>query len=573
MAKFVFKEGDTVLAQRQDEQYWYVGKIAHLGLPNERGLLYTVESQQIKKQNRKELSYHVAFNEQDLQWIASRYVLPLDEDFESINPNKDIIFCRLEENEDVYYEAELIAFDTKRRLINVQIVDETNPRRTVWIRFSNFRVLKNAQTIDIKEITLKNLSVQNLDFFADFEWQIQPQMNVLLGRNGFGKTHLLRLLVAILKKNFKVLSEYFSDEEIQTAQEVKIIGALEHHEISLADFAYSPKKLNQDFKYDLPILAIPGVRFANSSGDKLLFSPSERTDLILYGAYFFLNHEPMYDIIQDFLASLASIASDEKIRLTAIAEERKIEFQKEKIFEKPIFKVLTDAINELTDAEGSFAFVDVENFTEISTKRSYELLVKMYGLKNPFPLQKVSQGTISVLAIFGLIYNFLKAKYNLSNGSESEIVNKKGIVIIDEIDAHLHPTWQRKIIHLLIETFPNVQFIVTAHNPMIVAGRKFAEVAVMQKQEGKFTVKQFQEDFVGTDANTLYEEVFEIDTPDETFLEYYQQIDEKDQIKDRIRSQSKKKHLNEDERIALQKDVEDLHYIFQVLKKLEIAEE
>ena len=42
-----------------------------------------------------------------------------------------------------------------------------------------------------------------------------------------------------------------------------------------------------------------------------------------------------------------------------------------------------------------------------------------------------------------------------------------GIVIIDELEQHLHPVWQRKIVKLLMSIFPNVQFIITTHSPLI----------------------------------------------------------------------------------------------------------
>ena len=46
----------------------------------------------------------------------------------------------------------------------------------------------------------------------------------------------------------------------------------------------------------------------------------------------------------------------------------------------------------------------------------------------------------------------------------------KGIVLIDEIEQHLHPSWQRKIIRLLHEQFPNTQFIGTSHSPLCASG-------------------------------------------------------------------------------------------------------
>ena len=49
-------------------------------------------------------------------------------------------------------------------------------------------------------------------------------------------------------------------------------------------------------------------------------------------------------------------------------------------------------------------------------------------------------------------------------------LNTPGIVFIDEIDLHLHPMWQRKVLKQLHNIFPNVQFIVTTHSPNVVMG-------------------------------------------------------------------------------------------------------
>jgi hypothetical protein len=46
-------------------------------------------------------------------------------------------------------------------------------------------------------------------------------------------------------------------------------------------------------------------------------------------------------------------------------------------------------------------------------------------------------------------------------------ITRSGIILIDEIDAHLHPEWQRKIGFWLKRHFPNIQFIVTTHSPII----------------------------------------------------------------------------------------------------------
>lgn len=56
----------------------------------------------------------------------------------------------------------------------------------------------------------------------------------------------------------------------------------------------------------------------------------------------------------------------------------------------------------------------------------------------------------------------------------------KGIVIIDEIEQHLHPRWQRTVIPRLISSFPMVQFIVTTHSPLCVVGTSDVEESLLK---------------------------------------------------------------------------------------------
>ncbi|TAD75846.1 MAG: DUF2813 domain-containing protein [Oscillatoriales cyanobacterium] len=53
--------------------------------------------------------------------------------------------------------------------------------------------------------------------------------------------------------------------------------------------------------------------------------------------------------------------------------------------------------------------------------------------------------------------------------SVAELLEGEGVVLIDEVDLHLHPSWQRTILPALIATFPNCQFIVTTHSPQVIS--------------------------------------------------------------------------------------------------------
>jgi AAA domain, putative AbiEii toxin, Type IV TA system len=94
------------------------------------------------------------------------------------------------------------------------------------------------------------------------------------------------------------------------------------------------------------------------------------------------------------------------------------------------------------------------------------------GEGNDVSIEQMSSGYKSVLStIFEIMHQMayvygeatLARAINVRKGT----INLPGIVCIDEVDSHLHPTWQRDIGHWFTDRFPNVQFFVTTHSPII----------------------------------------------------------------------------------------------------------
>jgi len=86
-------------------------------------------------------------------------------------------------------------------------------------------------------------------------------------------------------------------------------------------------------------------------------------------------------------------------------------------------------------------------------------------------ITELSDGVKSILALTFELYRLVFSKYNIfeinSYSLQSGIIDVAGVVLIDEIDAHLHPTWQTRIGQWFTHYFPNLQFIVTTHSPLI----------------------------------------------------------------------------------------------------------
>ncbi|MCD4794848.1 MAG: AAA family ATPase [Bacteroidales bacterium] len=105
-----------------------------------------------------------------------------------------------------------------------------------------------------------------------------------------------------------------------------------------------------------------------------------------------------------------------------------------------------------------------------------------------------------------------------------------GIVLIDEIDSHLHPSWQRQIIPALTKTFPNIQFFITSHSPQVLSSID---------KDYVFKIKDFQitklDAYIrGRDSNSILYDVFDVAKHEESYKQdiedLYSFIEKNDKI-------------------------------------------
>jgi predicted ATP-binding protein involved in virulence len=82
------------------------------------------------------------------------------------------------------------------------------------------------------------------------------------------------------------------------------------------------------------------------------------------------------------------------------------------------------------------------------------------------PIESASQGTISLIGWVGILLQRLYEVFESSRNLEDQYA----LVMIDELDAHMHPEWQSDLVDKLSEIFPRVQFLATTHSPLIVSG-------------------------------------------------------------------------------------------------------
>jgi energy-coupling factor transporter ATP-binding protein EcfA2 len=92
-------------------------------------------------------------------------------------------------------------------------------------------------------------------------------------------------------------------------------------------------------------------------------------------------------------------------------------------------------------------------------------------------IDQLSQGMSSIIAWVG---NLLQRMYDIYPHSEDP-ATEPAVVLIDELDAHLHPAWQRLIPSLTRQHFPNVQFLATSHSPLIAGSLRPGELYVARR--------------------------------------------------------------------------------------------
>jgi hypothetical protein len=94
------------------------------------------------------------------------------------------------------------------------------------------------------------------------------------------------------------------------------------------------------------------------------------------------------------------------------------------------------------------------------------LIVEQAGIE--LPLERLSDGYRAVIAlVLDLLYRLSVAYGTSVKDSLGLLMTRPGVVLIDEAETHLHPSWQRELGFWLVEHFPNIQFIVTTHSPFI----------------------------------------------------------------------------------------------------------
>lgn len=188
-----------------------------------------------------------------------------------------------------------------------------------------------------------------------------------------------------------------------------------------------------------------------------------------------------------------------------------MELQKHEVPElHAVQKAVADCLCRAT-GKSAEAYYDIQN-------DCLQIDVWNEGNAESLPLNQLSDGyRVMLYMVCDIAYRM--AELNPQLGINA-VRNTPGVVLIDEVDLHLHPRWQSRILGDLQAIFPSVQFIVTTHSPSVIASVDRTKLRIFG-DEGNVTLPGTQT--FGKDVSAIYEDVLGASSRPEISAELFDQ--------------------------------------------------
>ncbi len=340
---------------------------------------------------------------------------------------------------------------------------------------------------------ISSITIKNFRLYKDVSIIFDKKLSVIIGKNGVGKSGVLDAVsialgsylagfddisVSGISQDDVRLMTFQTGSSIETQKQypVEIQASALINELDGENRALTWKRsLVREGGRTLIQDAMPVTRYASALQEQI---SRQNKDLILpviayYGTGRLYRHKKSsqassgrFNRVLGY-SNCLDAASDDKSFWKWFKRMSDIEFQRrEKV---PEFEVVKQAMGKCYRgyAAKEDQKTEIPKFEYMADSGEFEILYYEDGRMVRLPFRMLSDGVrVTVSMVADIAYRMAMLNPDLQERITEET---PGIVLIDEIDMHLHPAWQKRIIDDLRYIFPKVQFIVTTHSPSVLA--------------------------------------------------------------------------------------------------------
>lgn len=342
------------------------------------------------------------------------------------------------------------------------------------------------------EMKIEKMVIDNICGIKYLDLSFNDGLNLICGENGVGKTTILKAIA----HQFINGKDRFIKKHYGTEKGTVVIWL---------------KGDDKPLKYEITEF-IPGDVNSNSidykkSSELLYFSSTRKID------YYKLDALPASKNCETDNAPFHS----SHMLIDGIDNKIKSWFVNRYVFEKIEHSLNQIQQENLKLSKSIFNLLD-ESLSVKTVKPDFEIILQRKNKEIFFEM--LSDGYKS--CIFILLGIVKEIEYRFPS---IEAVNFDGIIMIDEIDIHLHPQWQAKLIKVLKETFPKAQIIATTHSPSVLQNAKSNElIPLYRDNEDNICIKELHLGEYGLQGWTLEEILEDVMGMSSTNSELYMQV-------------------------------------------------
>lgn len=387
---------------------------------------------------------------------------------------------------------------------------------------------------------VKHLHVKNMRGLKDVQLSFKPGVNLLVGPNSVGKSTVLdalRIMLSALTSrvqgNYKT-TKRFVKTDIRNGSSKATLSSkinLHFHDEDVSWFVrVFPEKdktvLEQDVLLETSDFSALQRFNLDQSEDERTFVRNLLGQSFPLVAYYNV-HRALKGNSNSKLKSIGKINLEPSLALENALDATGVDFARFEAWFAHRYNYLKRSRKKINPTESDIQLRAVRDaivqfLPDISAIRFSEaeeaLLVKKAG--HEYKVTQLSDGELCLLALVADIARRLA----IANPAVLNPLEESAVVLVDEIELHLHPAWQRKVVGQFEKTFPNVQFIFTTHSPQILSHVKPDSIWLFQRnEEGQVEPYQPSTSF-GMDSSSILKLLFDVSEREESTEQQLRQL-------------------------------------------------